>query len=100
VALFTVSPTASTAGVEVISGGYYRVVGNFAPSSLQGTSSNNIVISFPGASSNWGTVVAFGVFDSLTVGNLLFFDALTVPLFVGTGEQMSFPPGALTAREM
>jgi hypothetical protein len=100
VALFTVSPTSSSAGVEVISGGYYRSVGNFAPSSVEGTTSNNVSISFPAASANWGTLVAFGVFDAATAGNLLFFDSLLAPVFVGAGEQMSFPPGTLTAREL
>lgn len=100
VALFTVAPTSSGGGVEVISGGYYRSIGNFAPSSVEGTTSNNVSISFPAASANWGTLVAFGVFDAATAGNLLFFDSLLAPVFVGAGEQMSFPPGTLTAREL
>jgi hypothetical protein len=43
-----------------------------APSST----SNGSVISFPQATANWGTVVAFGLYDAVTGGNLLVWDYL------------------------
>jgi len=40
------------------------------------TTQNNAVVTFPQATANWGTVIAFGVYDAATSGNLLFWDFL------------------------
>ena len=42
-----------------------------------GTTSNNSAIAFPAATADWGTVVAVGIFDASTGGNLLFFGSVT-----------------------
>lgn len=85
VALFTTAPTSeSGAGaVEVASGatGYTRVTttsGSWNAASGSGPASitNAVAINFPTASSSWGTVQAFGLYDAPTGGNLLAWDWL------------------------
>lgn len=89
--LYTVAPTADagTGGTEVSTNAYARVTTAGAdwnaptasvgtePSVVPGFTSNSATKSFPTAtSSGWGTVVAWGMFDSSTAGNLLAFDYL------------------------
>lgn len=80
-ALFTTAPTdGNTGGVEVSGTGYARVGINTsfaAPTgSAPSTDTSNAAISFASAGSNWGTVVAWGLFDAATAGNLLVWDWL------------------------
>jgi len=111
IALFTAAPSDSGGGTEVSGGSYARVavtsslanwagtqgVGTTAASSgTSGTTSNNAAITFPTATSSWGTVVAVGVYDALTGGNLLFYSALTASQTVGSGATMSFAAGQLS----
>lgn len=66
IALYTVSPTDSTAGTEVTGGDYARVtVASTAWSTPAGSGSVNNAnesITFPVPTASWGTVVAFGIF--------------------------------------
>jgi len=71
-ALFTSAPGEAGGGTEVSGNGYARPL--LAPQSPSGgASSNALTITFPAASASWGTVVAFGIFDALTGGNLLLY---------------------------
>lgn len=87
-ALFTVAPTASGGGTEVSGGSYARqqIDGGAAAFSApaSGVSSNAGTIAFAAATTAEGTVVAWGIFDALTGGNLLYFGDL-----VGTNEGQS-----------
>lgn len=112
VALFTATPTDAGGGTEVSGGSYARVAvtsslanwagtqGNgttVASSGTGGTTSNNTAIAFPTPTANWGSIVAMGVFDAATAGNLLFFSALTNAKTVNNGDAApSFPAAALT----
>lgn len=93
-ALFTVAPTALGGGTEVTGGGYARKgmaanSTNFAVISSTSPMVNSVAIQWPLASADWGTVVAWGVYDAATAGNLLFYDALaTTPLIV-SGQRAS-----------
>lgn len=122
-AVFTeMSPTIQAnsgfpAGFAEVSGtGYARV--NLAPSlanwagtqaaasttsstGTNGTTSNNGTITFGSPTSNWANglaaVGAYGVYDALTAGNLLFFAPLTVPKTVNSGDAApSFAAAALS----
>jgi hypothetical protein len=77
VALFTVAPTDSGGGTEVTGGSYARVqVTNNAtnfPAASAGLKQNGTAITFAQATADWGTVVAFGLFDASTSGNLLYW---------------------------
>jgi hypothetical protein len=44
------------------------------PATAPAQITNGAVINFPQASANWGTVIAFGLYDAVTAGNFLFWD--------------------------
>lgn len=94
VALFTVAPTDAGGGTEVSGGSYARTSFTLAASS-GGASSNSATITFPTATGSWGTVVAFGVFDASTSGNLLFWADLAANKSVSSGETAEFASGEL-----
>jgi hypothetical protein len=112
VALFTAAPSDIGGGTEVVGGasGYARVnvppldtnwkatqggvVG--ASSGSTGTTSNNVPVTYPAPTGNWGTVTHFGLFDAPTGGNLIIWDALTAPRTIINGDPApSFPVDAL-----
>jgi len=80
IGLFTgVGVDAGSGFAEVSGGGYARVAttgadwsapGGSAPSTVN--NANSIV--FPTSSANWGTVIAFGLYDAVTAGNLMAWD--------------------------
>ena len=100
-ALFTVAPTDAGGGTEVSGGSYARAavaasLTNFAgtqaagsttaSSGTSGTTSNNVSVAFPAPTAAWGTVVAVGIFDSATGGNLLFYGMLSSAKTVDNGD--------------
>ena len=113
VALYTTAPTDAAGGIEVTGGGYARVAvaaslaawagtqgagTTVASNGTGGVTSNNAVITFPTPSAAWGTVVAFGLFDAATGGNLWVHAALGTARVIGTGDGVSFAPAALTVQ--
>ena len=103
VALYTSAPTDSGGGTEVSGGSYARVaVTNNAtnwPAASGGSKANGTAITFPEATANWGTVVAFGLFDAANGGNLLYWGELLQNQAVNSGSIAGFAIGALTIRE-
>lgn len=108
IALFTVIPSADagTGGTEVSGGSYARqsVARNTTewkdPSTAtQGMTENVNAITFPTASAGWGTVVAVGLYDAVSAGNLLYFGALTANKTVNTGDVFKFNAGDLEFSE-
>jgi hypothetical protein len=112
VALFTANPTDVAGGTEVTGGSYARVqvvsslanwagtqaaASTTASSGTSGTTSNNAAVTFPAPTANWGVVTGFAVFDAATVGNMLFYSALTVNKTINNGDAApSFAAAALT----
>lgn len=104
VALFTVAPTsdAGTGGTEVSGGSYARVAvtlsSGWSAISGGGTTaeqiSNSGVITFATPSANWGTVVAFGLYDAVTAGNLLYSNTTTAQT-INSGVVASLSVGSL-----
>jgi hypothetical protein len=101
VALYTAAPTAAGGGTEVSGGSYARVAvtgslanwagtqgaGTTAASTgTSGTTSNNNAITFPTPTATWGSIVAVGILDAATAGNLLFFGNLTQAKNVNSGD--------------
>jgi hypothetical protein len=75
-ALFTVAPTDAGGGTEVTGSGYARQAITFgAPAG--GAIANTGAVSFTASGGNFGTVVAIGIFDAATAGNMLAWDAIT-----------------------
>lgn len=103
IALYTAAPTDAGGGTEVTGGSYARAsVTNNAtnwPAASGGAKSNGTEITFPTASANWGTVVAFGIFDALTVGNLLFWADLATSKAINTGDTAKFAVGDIDITE-
>jgi hypothetical protein len=92
-ALYTVAPTDTGGGTEVSGGSYARqscaftVSGNLA--------SNTSAVEWPVATATWGTVVAVGVFDASTSGNLLAYGNLTASKSIASGDVFRIPTGDL-----
>lgn len=102
-ALFTAAGIdAGTGFTEVTGGSYARVTTsgaswNAASGSAPSTTSNSATLSFPAATASWGTVIAFGIYDAATNGNLLWWDYLgNFPWLPATASSAS--PGVLTAK--
>lgn len=105
-ALFTTAPTdaytsGTPTGVEVSGNAYARQVVTFgAPSGTPRVSVNSGAVTYPAATpSGWGTVVAFGIFDASTGGNLLYWANLTASKAVAVNDVLQFAIGALTVTE-
>lgn len=98
VALFTVAPTDTGGGTEVTGGSYARQTVTFsAPAS--GVVANSGSVTFPVATADWGTITSMGIYDALTVGNLLYYGNLAASKNVLTGDQISFANAAVTVAE-
>ena len=96
VALYTVAPTDTGGGTEVTGGSYARQSGAFTVSGTNPTeASNSSAIEYPTATGNYGTVVAVGIFDALSSGNLLAYANLTASKVVSTGDVFRFNAGDL-----
>lgn len=92
-ALYTVAPDDTGGGTEVSGGSYVRqscaftVTGNLA--------TNTSAVEWPTATGAWGTVVAVGVFDASTSGNLLAYGTLTSSKTISSGDVLRIPAGDL-----
>ena len=94
VALYTVSPSDSGGGTEMSGGSYARQAVTFTAAS-GGATSNSADITFPQATADWGTIVAVGIFDSSSGGNLLAWGTLTASKTVNNGDQFKILAGDL-----
>lgn len=92
VALYTTAPTESTAGTEVTGGSYARLAGEWDASS-GGASSNSGNLDFTGMPAC--TVVAVGILDSLSGGNLLIYGTLTSNKTLDAGDTLRIATGDL-----
>lgn len=103
IALFTAAPTDAGGGTEVTGGSYARVtvVNNATnwPAASSGSKSNGAAFTFTQATASWGTVVAFGIFDALTVGNLLYWGDLTTSKAIATDDTAEFAASSITITE-
>jgi len=96
VALYTVAPTDTGGGTEVSGGAYARQSAAFTVSGTNPTqASNSAAIEYPTATANYGTVVAVGIFDASSSGNLLAYANLTASKVVSTGDVFRFNSGDL-----
>lgn len=91
-ALFTVAPSDAGGGTEVTGGSYARVQVSqldaswAAPSGTPSATSNSAAITFPSPTANWGTIVAIGIFDAASGGNLLAWELQTPNKTVNNGD--------------
>ena len=92
-ALFTVAPTDAGGGTEVSGSGYAREAISFGAAS-GGAISNTSAVDFLASGGNFGTIVAVGVFDALTTGNLMSWKAIS-SVAINDGDTLAFPIGDL-----
>lgn len=92
-ALYTVAPTDTGGGTECSGTAYARQTVAFTVTN--DTASNTSAVEFPTAGSSWGTIVAVGVFDQLTSGNLLAYGNLTASKTIASGDVFRVPAGDL-----
>ena len=105
VGLQTASPTDAAAGTEVSGGGYVRQSVSAWTLATGGTAqaSNTASLTWPAATTDWGTVVTAGVYDGSGGGaNLIAFENLTKtdfstanPKVVSTGDIFKIDAGNL-----
>lgn len=92
---------ATHTATEVTVGAYARAllgptaanwpISGVAPSTVH----NGATITFATPTASWGTIYAFGVYDALTVGNLLYWGDMVGPTQVGYCTSAS--PGVISA---
>lgn len=92
ISLYTVAPTDSTGGTEVTGGSYARQVAAFSAASGGATSNSGNIdfVSMPAC-----TVVAVGVTDALSGGNLLVYGTLAANKSLDAGDTLRISTGDL-----
>lgn len=92
VALYTAAPNDAGGGTEVSGGSYARQVATFdaAASGATQNSANIDFVSMPAC-----TVVAIGIFDALTTGNLLVWGTLSTNKSLDAGDTLRIATGDL-----
>lgn len=96
--LATATPTTAGSFVEPVGGAYGR--STFANNATNwsaaaaGVKLNADAFPFPEATSAWGTITHWGLFDG-SGGPLVAFGPLTAPQAIVAGDRPKFPPGAI-----
>lgn len=101
IALFTVAPGETGGGNEVSGSNYSRVaVSTSGGWTVSGNAASNASrIEFPAPSGSWGTIVAFGIFDASSGGNLLYYGSLVSSVSITTGQIPIFESGDIDITE-
>lgn len=105
IGLFTTMPNeAGATGVEVITSGtaYARVAIARTGAGFDAASGtapafvdNTAAINYAQATASWGTVLGWGLFETVSGADLWFFASLSTSKLVQTGDTASFAAGAL-----
>lgn len=93
-ALYSVAPGPGGGGTQLTGSNYSRI--NVAYTVTTGVASNTSAVSFPTATGNWVTAVAWGIFDAATGGNLLYYGSLAPAQTVMNGNTMTFDAGNIS----
>ena len=94
VALYTSAPSDSGGGTEVSGSGYSRQSVTFAAAtSGAGTTSNTNAQTFTASGGAFGTVVAIGIHDASSGGNLLWHGNMTASKTIADGDTLEFSIG-------
>ena len=95
-ALYTVAPSDTGGGTEVSGGAYARQTAAFTVSGTNPTTAtNSAAIEYPTATADYGTVVAVGILDASSSGNLLAYSTLDSSKVVSSGDVFRFNAGDL-----
>lgn len=91
-ALYTVAPTDSTTGTEVVGGSYTRKSVTFT-AATDGLSSNTTNVDYPGMPAC--TVVAVAILDAFSGGNMMMYGPLVSSKVVASGDTFRIAIGDL-----
>lgn len=94
-ALYTAAPGDAGGGTEVASGGGYARQ-SITMSRSGSTVSNSVLVDFPVATGNNGTVVSVGLLDAATGGNICGYHTLAQSKSYNTGDQIRLQAGSFT----
>lgn len=99
-ALNTTTSTATVPGTEDSDANYARIATTFSTATT-GTTSNTGTLAFygTGRAASSATIVEAAIYDTLTLGNELYFGSLAVPKTVAVGDTLSFAATALSITE-
>lgn len=92
IALYTVAPSDAGGGTEVVGGSYARQLATF-DAAASGATQNSANIDFEGMPAC--TVVAIGIHDAITSGNLLVHGTLTANKTLDAGDTLRIATGDL-----
>lgn len=100
IALYTAAPSDSGGGTEVSGNAYARVAvtcntTNWSAPGVGGSTSNSVAITFPTATGSWGSIVAIGILDASSGGNLLIWLTQSSTT-VSSGQTAKFDPTTLS----
>jgi hypothetical protein len=90
-ALYTAAPSDTGGGTEVTGSGYARPIVAF-DAAAAGAITNTAAESFTASGGNYGAVVAVGIHDAITTGNLLAWSTITSAT-VNDGDTLTFAIG-------
>jgi hypothetical protein len=101
--LYTTAPDDTGGGVEVSGNAYARQAITFGaitnvangPDSMASNADVLFPVATPGAC---GTIVAVGLFDAVSAGNLIMWATIT-NVTINASDQLKFPSGNVTATE-
>lgn len=94
IALFVGDPLSGGTEISTSGTGYARQVGTFTVSGNSATNNSNL--SFPAATSNWGTITHIAIYDASTAGNQLITAALTASKSINAGDILAINSSNLT----
>lgn len=92
--LYSAGPDDTGGGTELTGDNYSRVALTFG-TSVNGTVTTTAVTTFGTASADWATIVAIGIFDAVSGGNLLFYKGVTGRK-VKSGSALTIAAGDIT----
>lgn len=96
VALSTTIPNEDGSNfTEVTGGAYVRMPYGKCSAPIDGRVCNLDDVEYPECEADWGTVLAFGLYDAVTGGNLLAWNQVSPPQLITLGAQARFKPEAL-----
>ncbi len=95
IALYTIAPTDVGGGTELSGNGYLRILCNNWAAAVAGASSNTIQVLFPEATADWGTLVAFAIWDAQSGGTFLQWADLTTNRIILNKDSVKFNIGEL-----
>lgn len=96
--LYSAAPTDAGGGTELSGNGYARQPVTFS-AAASGATTNSAAVDFPVATgSSWAAAIAFGVFDAVSGGNLLYWNTMT-SVTIAVGEFLRIPVGDLDITE-